>query len=209
MVLLGIELTTDNVIALFAWLVSPPAVLIWLIRQRDLRINKLYGYYEKHKKLKNSLKEHQDSFQLNIAVEMLESIEKDVTKVGSAKHRKVFLYILNNNTGMVLNKFNLKNLLEYIYLDEVFKIHFDKFYLKQNSYKLLFLMSLLGFMLFTYFFYNSVIHDVLFFKITSMAFVIVFEFLMMFFYDKLIFKQKITKYNDALAEIDASAFKPD
>ncbi|HHR6131911.1 TPA: hypothetical protein ACS72K_003547 [Providencia alcalifaciens] len=215
--ILGFKLTVDNTIALAA--IAVPlitAILNRISRYNDLKINKLYSYYEKREKLKVNIKNNSDSFQRFVSIEMVETIEREVTKVKNVKFRNVFLYVLNNHNGSVLNKYNLKKLLEYVVFNERFKINFDKFYLKQHRYKIYFAISMLVFaissvlFIFSPIIFASLSIDVsIVLKIITIILIFASESMALILFDKIICKSKMVKYSNALAEINASAFKPD
>ncbi|EMJ7520103.1 hypothetical protein QPK77_09335 [Providencia rettgeri] len=213
----GNIITTDNVINFGKWMLSVVLLPLFLyfIRYKDSRINKLYGYFDKHEKLKINIKNNSDPFQKFVSVEIIESIERVVTKVSDVEHRNVFLYVLNCYKGKLLNKYNLKNLLEYIYFDREFKINFERFYFKQHLYKVYVIVSMLIFLISSFLF---VLSSVLFGSLSTdgyialrvIAIILLFasESTALIFFDKIIRKSKMIKYSNALAEIDASAFKP-
>lgn len=224
MAIFGVELTvgniitTDNVMNFGKWMLSVVLMPLFLyfIRYKDSRINKLYGYFDKHEKLKINIKNNSDPFQKFVSAEIIESIEREVTKVSDVKYRNVFVYVLNGYKGKLLNKYNLKNLLEYIYFDCGFKINFERFYFKQHLYKVYFVISMLFFIISSVLF---VLSPVLFGSLSTdgyialrvIAIILLFasESTALIFFDKIIRKSKMIKYSNALAEIDASAFKPD
>lgn len=208
--ILGFKLTVGDTIALAA--IAVPlitAIFNRISRYKDLKINKLYGYYEKREKLKVNIKNNSDSFQRYVSIEMVESIEREVTKVKNIKFRNIFLYVLNNHNGSVLNKFNLKNLLEYVVFNDGFKINFDKFHLKQHLYKVYLSISIFAFLLSSVLFLFLFMDGSHILKAILTILLFISESAMLIFFDKIIRKSKMVKYSNALAEIDASAFKPD
>lgn len=212
----GVNLTGDNIInieniisfAKWIFLVVIIKSVIYLTQLNNSRINKLYGYYEKYKVLKCDIELNQDLFQTNISMEMLESIEKSVTKVNDANSRNVFLYVLNNYNGKILNKFNLKGLLQYITLDGVFQIDFNNFHRKSRLYIAYFIISLLVFIISSFLFVYLFTNGTTLLKSMALLFLFISESATIILFDKIIRKSKMIKYNSALAEIDASAFKP-
>ncbi|UNH23153.1 hypothetical protein [Moellerella wisconsensis] len=203
----GVNLTGDNIInieniisfAKWIFLVVIIKSVIYLTQLNNSRINKLYGYYEKHKVLKCDIELNQDLFHTNISMEMLESIEKSVTKVNDANSRNVFLYVLNNYNGKILNKFNLKG---------VFQIDFNNFHRKSRLYIAYFIISLLVFIISSFLFVYLFTNGTTLLKSMALLFLFISESATIILFDKIIRKSKMIKYNSALAEIDASAFKP-